>query len=195
MLVFLIMSFNSKTYLENRYKGDGNSGLGSYGREAKFKSDYINSVIKTKKIKTINDLGCGDGNQISQLTGFKRYCGYDVSETALFNCKKGFENKKQFNFVNRISEMNFSDLTMSLDVIYHIIEDNVYQEYMRNLFDLSLKYVLIYSTDNDSLKSGVEHIKHRKFSLWVSKNKFDFKLVEFYPYNKENNIGFYLFEK
>lgn len=189
------MNFNSKKYWEDRYKRGGNSGLGSYGDESEFKSKYINKLISEKNIKTINDFGCGDGNQISLLKGFDKYVGYDVSETAILNCKKKFENEKQFVFVNHISKMKSSDLTMSLDVVYHIIEDDVYHEYMNNLFGLSLKYVLIYSIDSDSLRSGVEHMKYRKFSTWVLKNKSDFKLTEFYPYIKENNVGFYLFEK
>ena len=85
-------NFNSKLYWENRYKGGNNSGLGSYGLEADFKSTYINKFINDFKIKTINDFGCGDSNQISLLNGFDTYTGFDVSQTVLDLCKVKFKS-------------------------------------------------------------------------------------------------------
>lgn len=42
-----------------------------------------------------------------------------------------------------------ADLTLSLDVIYHLIEDNVFFTYMDRLFDSSTKFVIIYSLNTD----------------------------------------------
>ena len=41
----MVNEFDSQNYWENRYKTNGNSGLGSYGDEATFKSTYINEKI------------------------------------------------------------------------------------------------------------------------------------------------------
>lgn len=39
------------------------------------------------------------------------------------------------------------DLALSLDVIYHLIEDEIFEKYMKDVFRASTKYVIIYSTD------------------------------------------------
>lgn len=188
------MKFSSKNYWEDRYKRNGNSGLGSYGDESIFKSNYINDLIKNKSIKTITDLGCGDGNQISLLNGFEKYFGYDFSTSALVKAKnKNTDNV--YEFIDEISVLPVSDISMSLDVTYHIIEDELFNNYLNDLFSKSDKFVLIYSVDED-LTQIVSHVKFRKFTNWVEENKPEFKLISVTKYpNKTNGVGFYLFEK
>lgn len=64
-------------------------------------------------------------------------------------------------------------MVLSLDVIYHLIEDNNYYEYMKNLFFFSKKYVIIYSTNNNNNWLS-EHCKNRIFMNDISNN---FKLI------------------
>jgi len=190
------MTFSSKSFWENRYRNNGNSGLGSYGDESKFKSSYINDLIKKESIKTITDLGCGDGNQISLLSGFKKYYGYDFSDTALIKAKN-INKGSEYEFINNISDLPISDMSMSLDVTYHIIEDNLFDEYLSKLFMLGERYVLIYSMDVDVPQIS-EHIKSRSFTKWVKENDIKYTLVDVTQYPKKlkaNGVGFYLFEK
>jgi SAM-dependent methyltransferase len=187
--------FDSKKYWEQRYLNNGNSGLGSYGDEADFKSKYINLIIKDKEIKSINDFGCGDGNQISLLNNFESYVGFDVSKTILQKNKFKFGNNKKYSFVFDVKEMKETDLVMSIDVIYHIIEDKLYNEHIDNLFSLSNKYVLVYGVNTEDTNT-VPHMKYRKFVDDVSEKYPEFKLIDETKYDKKNNnIGFYLFEK
>ena len=37
-----------------------------------------------------------------------------------------------------------AELALSLDVIYHLVEDTVYESYMGQLFDSATKYVIVY---------------------------------------------------
>jgi hypothetical protein len=191
-----MVNFNSKIYWENRYKSNGNSGLGSYGDESIFKADYINKLIKDYKIETINDFGCGDSNQISMLYGFKKYTGYDVSNTVLNLCRDKFKDNQNMLFVDSVSQMVNADLTTSLDVTYHIIEDDYFDEYMHNLFKLTNKHVLIYSINSDNNEGLAHHLKNRKFVDWVFNNYKEFKLDHIEPFiNKTNGVSFYLFSK
>jgi len=84
---------NSSNYWENRYKQNGNSGAGSYGILATFKSTVINNFIKEHDIKSIIDYGVGDGNQL-KLFDFKhiQYTGLDVSKTIIDKCKVEFKD-------------------------------------------------------------------------------------------------------
>ena len=93
---------------------------------------------------------------------------------------------------------------MSLDVIYHLVEDRVFEKYMRDLFSASNKYVIIYASNKDEQEEGqAEHVRHRKFTTWVEKNQRGWKLEKHiknkYPYNEETKEGsfadFYLFKK
>lgn len=189
-------NFNSKIYWENRYKNNGDSGLGSYGAEAEFKANYINNFINNNDIKTINDFGCGDSNQINMLSGFDKYTGFDISETVLNICRNKFKNNDKFNFTNNINEMELSDVTLSLDVTYHVVEDKYFDEYMNNLFKLSSKFVLIYSINSDNSKGFAIHLKNRKFVDWANENYPNFELIDNKPFiGKNNGVGFYLFRK
>lgn len=191
-------------YWENRYKQKGNSGSGSYGQLAEFKADVINNFIRKNDIKSIIEFGCGDGNQLS-LFNVHEYIGLDVSESVIEKLRGKFADDMNKYFY-QVSEFNHnikSDLTLSLDVIYHLIEDNIYNEYMQKLFDYSDRYVIIYSCNKSDIVKD-SHIRFRVFLSWVLNNRPDFKLIKLienkYPYDKENPTNtswsdFYIFER
>ena len=139
--------------------------------------------------------------------GFIRidYLGFDVSETAINICKNKFQNDetKEFRLTSSFSAEK-AELTLSLDVIYHLIEDSVFENYMKMLFNASLKFVIIYSSNKTDYQS-VQHVKHRKFTNWIDANKKDWSLLQFipnkYPAIDNNNnkttsfADFYIFKK
>ena len=94
-------------------------------------------------------------------------------------------------------------LSLSLDVIYHLVEFEVYEQYLHGLFAAAEKFVLIYSSNINSKTQDIAiHIEHRKFTDWVEKNKPDWKLKKMiknkYPLqsNEEESFAdFYIFEK
>ena len=80
------INFDSKEYWENRYKYQGNSGAGSYGKLAEFKAEVINEFINENNINNVIEFGCGDGNQLN-LFNIKNYLGFDVSDTIIKLCQ------------------------------------------------------------------------------------------------------------
>lgn len=74
-----------------------------------------------------------------------------------------------------------AEVVMSLNVIYHLIEDNVYHNYMRHLFNLSSQYVIIYAFDSDKPNSYGPHVKPRKFTKWIHSEIPEFKLIKHIP--------------
>ncbi len=180
---------------ENRYQAGGNSGAGSYGEYAKHKSEVINNYINKFEIKTISDFGCGDGNQISTIFGFEKYCGYDISPYIIEKCRGLYKDNDKIKFVNQINEISNADLCLSLDVIYHIIDENDYANYLENLFDKSNKYVLIFSSNHNDNNHNSDHIFHRKFTDWVDENKKNFKLIDEVENFLQTSAKFYLFER
>lgn len=196
--------FNSRHYWDNRYESGGNSGLGSYGKIANFKAMIINNFIKKNPIESVLEFGCGDGNQLSLLK-IQKYIGFDVSKKSIEICKNKFssDNKKSFflydsnYFIDNLNIFNV-DLTLSLDVIYHLIEDEVYEKYMNDLFSYSKKYVIIYASNtNNQGKVRAKHVFQRQFSDFVEKNYPYWKLVKKIKnkYPEKTFAEFFIYQK
>jgi len=184
----------SEIYWENRYRKNGNSGNGSYGIRAEYKARIINRFVAEHNISTVIELGCGDGNQLMQFH-FKNYIGFDVSPTAIKKCNHIFKNDSSkcfFLYKPEALPENFTaDLTLSLDVVYHLIEEDVFEKYMDNLFAMARKYVIIYAWDVEEAPRF--HVRHRKFSVWIEKNIPGFQLIE--SIRKEGFCDFFIYEK
>lgn len=194
----------SSKYWETRYKKGGNSGEGSYKKLAKFKSEVINKFVTENSIDSVIEFGSGDGNQLT-LFKFKQYLGVDVSKTAIDQCKEMYLGDESKSFVElKDFKGHTSQLTMSLDVIYHLIEDEVYFSYLELLFKSAEKYVIIYSSNQvEQKQKNISHIKHRKFTDWIDMNMPNFKLISEVPniykgdgLNGESSFAdFYIYEK
>jgi predicted O-methyltransferase YrrM len=171
--------FDSKKYWNNRYVEGGNSGAGSYNNLAQFKGDVINNFIEKNEIKSIVDYGVGDGNQLKLINTEKLiYTGIDVSEFIISKCKEKFKDDKTKTFIHsdNIENKLKADLVLSCDVIYHLIEEHVYKEYMENLFSMSKKYVIIYGKNEDI--NHATHVKFRKFSNYIESNLPEWQLIK-----------------
>jgi len=205
------MSFSgSRRYWETRYAGDGTSGAGSYGKLAEFKADILNSFIKAHEIRSVIDFGCGDGNQLT-LLDCADYIGLDISETAVKLCRKRFgaDERKSFflydpdSFEDQRPRLK-AELGLSLDVIYHLVEDGIFEQYMRRLFSAAERFVVIYSSDTDDNTHFQDpYLRHRRFSIWIQQNLSGWKLIDRipnrYPYEGDCQGGsvsdFFIYEK
>jgi SAM-dependent methyltransferase len=196
----------SATYWEQRYCKGGNSGAGSYNRLALFKAEVLNRFAQENNVQSVIEFGCGDGNQL-KLAKYHQYLGIDVASKAVELCRKDFadDSTKTFETLEKYSGQK-ADLSLSLDVIYHLIEDEVFNSYMQQLFDAGNKYVIVYASNDPNIKKkqSSAHVKHRKFSSWVETNRPDWKLKEFipnrYPQSEEDQdntsfADFYIYQK
>ena len=194
---------NSPTYWETRYQVGGNSGAGSYGRLAEFKAELINKFVADRNISSVIEFGCGDGNQL-KIASYPKYLGVDILETVIQKCIDIFKADATKAFILRESYTGqIAELTLSLDVIYHLIEDEIFHGYMQALFDASNKYVIIYASNKNEI-AVAKHVHHRKFTDWVTEYKKDFFLLDHipnrYPFNENDQINtsfaeFYIYEK
>lgn len=162
--------FKSSEYWENRYKGGQNSGNGSYGFLAEYKSEFINNFIKENEITSLLEYGCGDGNQLTYLSCDK-IIGVDVSQTAIDKCRELVPNGNFICLESDSFPKEKTDLLLSLDVIYHLVEDDVYEEYISNIINHRSKYVIIYSIDSSNEEGFSKHVRPRKFSTHEKLNE------------------------
>lgn len=159
----------SAQYWEERYHRNGTSGMGSYGALARLKSGYINSFIRENQIRSVIDFGAGDGNQL-RFFEVPRYVGLDIAPTTINRLRTEFQrdSSKEFHLHDPLQERAAppwtGELGLSLDVLYHLVEDNVFHAYLRDLFAASQKYVIIYSSDHDQDPCGLPHVRDRHFT-------------------------------
>ncbi|MEZ2279339.1 MAG: hypothetical protein ACBR12_20755 [Microcoleus sp.] len=195
---------SSALYWERRYSDKGNSGSGSSEHLARFKADTINVFVKKNIVQSIIEYGCGDGRQL-MLSIYPSYIGFDVSKTSIDMCRELFRGdvSKAFNLMaDYIGEV--ADLTLSLDVIYHLVEESIFHNYMNLLFESSKKFVIIYSNNSDAYyRSESPHIKFRIFTEWIEKYANEWSLIDYipnkYPYQGNPEKGswsdFYFYSK
>lgn len=177
-------NFDSGKYWELRYKYNWDSGDGSYGESSEIKSKIFNDLLKDYGVENVIEFGCGDGNQLLKYN-IKHYLGLDVSRVTIKNIIKKFESDKSKSFMwydpqcFQVSSHFFkSEASISVDVIFHLVEDSVFVKYMNDLFDSSNNYVFIYATNFDDAEKPVAHLRNRKFTDWVEKNRTDWNLEE-----------------
>lgn len=176
---------SSADYWQNRYRAGGDSGGGSYGRLARFKADFLNRFVEENDIGSVIEFGSGDGAQL-ELARYPNYTGVDISRDVIELCRRKFEGRDDVTFLH-VSELEgqSADLALSLDVIYHLVEDDVFDAHMRQVLGAANRYAIFYSSDYAD--SGLEwdtpsdHVRHRKFSDWIAENDRRFELIRHVP--------------
>jgi SAM-dependent methyltransferase len=193
---------SSADYWERRYRAGLNSGEGSYSELARYKAGVLNEFVRREGVQSVIEFGCGDGNQVT-LAQYPRYLGLDVSRAAVGMCSARFRDDATKSFLwydpqhtVRLSAFLCAELTLSLDVIYHLLEDETYRAYLNDLFSTSRRFVIVYSSNRDELP-GVRHVRHHKFTDDVARDFPAFRLREHLPNPHTNKTfaDFYVFEK
>jgi SAM-dependent methyltransferase len=171
--------FTSGDYWEARYRSGGTSGAGSAGRLARFKADTINRFIALNEVRSVIDLGCGDAAQLALLELPADYVGVDVSPAALARCAARFPDHR-FISPGSLAALPPAELTLSLDVLYHLVEDSVFASTMRTLFDRATRFVIIYASNVDAAWPS-PHVRHRRFTDHVAATQPDWRLLAHLP--------------
>jgi len=184
-------------YWESRYVSGGNSGAGSYGCLLDFKAQVLNCFIRDNGITSVQDFGCGDGSLLRdlRLDGIQYY-GYDISNFVLDKLKEEFKDKA---FIHLDDYQNLtSDLVISIDVIFHLVNQESYEKYIQLIQRATTKFLIVYSSNIDDMGVFGNHIKHHMF---VPDIKMDLvgKIQNHYPFFKFGEKGsfcdFYIFQK
>lgn len=130
----------------------------------------------------------GDGTQL-KLSRYKLYTGLDVSKFAIHRLSREFAGdwRKRFIWYNgtragitgETGQIIQGDLTISLEVIFHLTSADIFQNYMELLFDTSQRFVVIMSNDpaepedcgTGACYSNSAHIRFWPVRAWVEQNR------------------------
>ncbi len=179
-------ALSTEAYWEGRYQGGRSSGAGSYGRLAEFKAEVLNDFVQAHDVQSVIEFGCGDGNQLSLAT-YPRYIGLDIAKAAVEGCIQRYADDADKSFFLYHSAC-FADnagvfqaeLALSLDVLFHILEEAAYQAYLRHLFGAAARYVVIYSSNEDRPQTA-RHVRHRRFTETVEQQITGWRLMQTIP--------------
>lgn len=158
----------SQRYWKERYRLGGNSGAGSMRIAAHYKAGVLNDFVSRQAVGDVIEFGCGDGHQLDLAT-YPAYLGVDISRDAIRLCNDRFtgDASKRFVVLDQYRQEQ-ADLALSLDVVYHLVEDDVYDEYMTRLFSSARRFVIIYSSDEPVSSRTLPHVRHRSVSTDVA---------------------------
>ena len=91
-------------------------------------------------------------------------------------CKEKFaDDRSKFflydlNCFNDTAKRFKADLALSLDVVCHLVEGDIYITYLKHLLGSGVKYVIVCASDkNESGKVYERHVRHKKFTADVAK--------------------------
>jgi hypothetical protein len=162
----------STSYWQQRYEHGRDSGAGSYGEAAEYKAAFLNRLVSEQKVDSVVEFGCGDGAQLG-LAAYPSYTGLDVAPGAIDLCVQRFgdDPTKSFLLYNPAHWHNRgtvrADLGLSLDVVQHLVEDELLAQHLRHLFEASNRWVALYTPDSTT-KARAAHVRWRTLDEIVS---------------------------
>jgi hypothetical protein len=129
-------------YWDKRYADGGNSGCGSIGYLREWKWQTIHLFVNP--VTEVIDVGCGDLSFWDVTTLPDGYVGIDASEIII---KKNRANNPNLIFYHAKSPVVFC-----FDMLFHIMDDGIYQRTIENLCRMSSDYIFIYTWINNPLR-------------------------------------------
>jgi trans-aconitate methyltransferase len=162
-------------YWRNRHRRERGSwesvGRGSVGRLARYKATLVDGLVQELGATRIIDLGCGDGRQADRFH-VPEYVGLEVSDHAVAEARKRLSrhpNRTAHAWKPGDPIEHRGCIALSMDVVFHLVDDDLFVAYMDALFSVGVDAVAIYSTDHEGPVQG--HVRHRNVSEWVAEHK------------------------
>jgi hypothetical protein len=131
------------------------------------------------------EFGCGDGNQLRAIQ-YPRYVGLDVSPTAIRLCIDQYHSDPTKSFFlyspgefHDTAGIFKADMALSLDVLFHLVEDRIYETYLKHLFSSAGRYVIIFAKNHDGKQRF--HVRYREHTVKIAQDHPDWELVKHVP--------------
>lgn len=183
------MTFTAQHYWDRRYRDGRSSGEGSEGAKAIRKAQAVNDLVKSENIASIVDWGVGDGTVLKMLTPDVDYTGIDISAVAIGRLQREWSHEPRRRLVtpDQVGAIQ-ADLALSLDVIFHCIDDFDYEIHLRRVFASATRFVLIHSSNRDAGRTA-RHVRWRRFTPYVMRIAPNWQLTD--APDDPKTIGFY----
>jgi 2-polyprenyl-3-methyl-5-hydroxy-6-metoxy-1,4-benzoquinol methylase len=148
----------------------------------------------------ILEAGCGRGlfSDLLSRGGFT-VTGIDSSTTAIEYCTDNCLGQYVCSTIDNFTTYELFDVVYSIDVMFHILDDKIWENSLAQLCKMVNSEGLLIITDTylESRWIRGNYIIHRTHDEYSAvTKKFGMKFIDFHPYAFPGNpIGFYVFEK
>lgn len=148
-------------YWNRRYRSGGRSGqrkLPDRKLEERYRNRgrLISRFALRNQVSTVLDIGSGDGRQAAYLD-VPGYLGVDPSIEAVRLARKQ-NPAKTFEL---LEDPEPRDMHLSLEVMFHLIDDDTYRQHLDLLFSAD-RFVVVWASDHD--ETGAAHVRHRHWT-------------------------------
>jgi SAM-dependent methyltransferase len=146
--------------------GKGTSGTGSTLEITREYRAYLEDFIKTHKITSVVDAGCGDWTFSSAIDwGGASYLGVDIASDVIATVRARHEKGNiTFQVGDITDDLPAADLLISKDVLQHLSNTLVHNFIRNNLRTGKYKWVIL-TNDRGSKNSDVESGGYRAIDL------------------------------
>jgi SAM-dependent methyltransferase len=164
----LTSTFN-RIYAEGTWgtvAGRGTSGTGSTLAITQEYRAYVEDFIKTHRVTSVVDAGCGDWSFSSAITwGDASYLGVDIASDVIATVRSKHERGKiRFQVGDITDELPAADLLISKDVLQHLSNTLVHKFIRNNLRQGKYKWVIL-TNDRGSRNSDIASGGYRAIDL------------------------------
>jgi SAM-dependent methyltransferase len=123
--LFPVPAYREADFWEDRYQSGGNSGAGSRGEEADWKIARIAERVASHGVRSILDLGSGDGyvarRLMERLPPDVSYLGIDIAPSAVNLAASQALSNMRFEVADFTGGFQGSaDLVLCMDVLFHL---------------------------------------------------------------------------
>ncbi len=149
-----------RDYWNQRYSNGHGSGAGSQGPMMQRKVDILSNL---PDLHVVTEIGCGDfnfGRHLMDQIPKASYDGYDIAPAILDRNRESYELPR-IRFHDMDYRLDWCDLLICVDVLFHIIEDEEYQRMLDTINKTKWKYLAITAYEYDGPSD--RHVRIRKF--------------------------------
>jgi SAM-dependent methyltransferase len=179
----------AKRHWNRRYAEGHNSGAGSYGEPLARKIDWLSRL---RPVRSITDVGCGDfnfGANLLRRFSDATYIGLDTSEVIIRRNRRLYSSERvSFRMTREGAKFPVSDLVLCVDVLFHILLEQQYQEMLQTLELSWRKYLAISAYEYDGFSKV--HVCIRKFDPEIFGKPVLREVIE-----EDGQMYFYIFER
>jgi hypothetical protein len=143
------------------------SGPGSSLANSKGFCEFIDTVCRTKNIKSVVDVGCGDLTWMPTTAAFKNlvYTGIDIVPSLIESHKVNYP-QHTFLTLNAVSEeVPPGDLVLLRDVLFHLTHADILKV-LRNIKD-KFKYYVVTSCNNKINDDTLDKYHYHRVNLTI----------------------------
>lgn len=176
----------ARDYWNKRYSSGGNSGYGSYDEQLTKKLKWLEGL----DIQSVTEVGCGDFNFGSKLMGMYPGASYTGTDVSNYIISRNQDMFPQYRFCKANEAIPMSDLTLCIDVMFHVLDDIDYENLLKLLETLNTKYLAVTAYEYNKTQGLAPHVKIRKFDYKRFGEPIIHEVVE-----EDGQLFFYLFKK